>query len=86
MLPHDSTILDGRGLSCRVKHPLVFQRWYELPIGGQFILINDHDPVPLYHHFCAEFPGAFNWESNQVEPNTFHVTITRLGPPAPAAP
>lgn len=70
--------LDVRPIPCRQKHALIFERWGKLPVGGFFILVNDHDPVPLYYQFAGQFPGAFNWEYLVAGPEEFQVKITRL--------
>jgi uncharacterized protein (DUF2249 family) len=57
---------------------MIFKRWAELPVGGYFILVNDHDPVPLYYQFAALFPNAFTWEYVVAGPDEFQVKITRL--------
>lgn len=74
----DETQLDVRPIPCRQKHALIFDRWGKLPIGGFFVLVNDHDPVPLYYQFAGQFPGAFNWEYLMAGPEEFQVKITRL--------
>ncbi len=76
--PMDLTHFDVRVIPCRQKHALIFARWAELPVGSYFVLINDHDPVPLYYQFAAQFPGAFNWEYLVSGPEEFQVKITRL--------
>lgn len=82
----DLTHFDVRVIPCRQKHALIFQRWSLLEIGEHFVLINDHDPVPLYYQFAAQFPGAFNWEYLVAGPDEFRVKITRLAasPSTPA--
>lgn len=81
---NDPTHFDVREISCREKHALIFQRWNALPVGGHFVLVNDHDPVPLYYQFEGQFPGAFTWEYLLQGPDEFQVKITRLA--ATAAP
>ena len=76
----DLTHFDVRRIPCRVKHAQIFQRWADLPVGGYFVLVNDHDPVPLYYQFEALFRGAFTWEYLVDGPTEFHVKITRLKP------
>lgn len=76
----DLTHFDVRRIPCRVKHAQIFQRWADLPVGGHFVLVNDHDPVPLYYQFEALFHGAFTWEYLVDGPTEFHVKITRLAP------
>lgn len=69
---------DARRIPCRTKHAQIFQRWADLPVGAHFVLINDHDPVPLYYQFEALFRGAFDWEYLVDGPTEFRVKITRL--------
>lgn len=82
----DPAAFDARRVPCRVKHAQIFQRWAELPVGGHFVLINDHDPVPLYYQFQALFPEAFEWEYLVDGPTEFQVRITRLRATPCAAP
>ena len=74
----DLTHFDVRTIPCRVKHAQIIQRWQELPVGQHFVLINDHDPVPLYYQFATIFPGQFTWEHLIAGPDVFHVKITRV--------
>ena len=39
---------------CFLKHGLIIQTWLGLAVGDYFILLNDHDPVPLYYQFSAQ--------------------------------
>ena len=81
-----AAFFDVREIPCRVKHGQIFQRWLDLPVGQFFILVNDHDPVPLYYQFAAQFPGAFTWEYVLRGPDEFQVRITKLSAtPAPEA-
>ncbi|HTJ77852.1 MAG TPA: DUF2249 domain-containing protein [Rariglobus sp.] len=81
----DLSHFDVRVIPCRQKHALIFERWKLLPVGEYFVLINDHDPVPLYYQFAAQFPDAFTWEYLKSGPEEFHVKITRISV-SPAAP
>jgi uncharacterized protein (DUF2249 family) len=73
-------VLDVRALPCSVKHPLLVRTFVELPAGGYFILVNDHDPAQLRSQFAAQWPGAFTWEYLAQEPEHFRVKITKLQP------
>ncbi|MBP6508905.1 MAG: DUF2249 domain-containing protein, partial [Opitutaceae bacterium] len=42
-----AVVFDVRPIPGRVKHAQIFQRWFDLPVGQFFVLLNDHDPVPL---------------------------------------
>jgi uncharacterized protein (DUF2249 family) len=71
-------IMDVRPIPCSVKHGLIIQTWLDLSVGDHFILLNDHDPVPLYYQFSAQWPGAFTWEHLVKGPDEFRVKITKL--------
>lgn len=81
----DLTHFDVRDIPCRTKHAQIVQRWADLPVGAYFVLINDHDPVPLYYQFNALFRGAFSWEYLVDGPSVFHIKISRLAA-SPAGP
>lgn len=36
--------------------------FHELAPGQVFVLVNDHDPKPLYYQFQAEYQGTFTWD------------------------
>lgn len=69
--------LDVRPLAPRDKHATIFRLWAALPVGAGFVLINDHDPVPLYYQFAGQYPDAFSWEYLERGPEIFRVQITR---------
>ncbi len=73
-------VFDVRPIPGRVKHAQIFQRWLDLPVNEFFILLNDHDPVPLRYQFEREFSGAFTWEYVERGPEEFRVKITKLQP------
>jgi uncharacterized protein (DUF2249 family) len=71
-------VMDVRPIPCSTKHGLILKTWRELPVGDHFILLNDHDPVPLRYQFEAEFPGAFTWDYLERGPADFRVKLTKL--------
>lgn len=71
-------VMDVRPIPCSVKHGLIIRSWLELAVGDHFILLNDHDPVPLYYQFSALWPEAFKWEHLIKGPEEFRVKITKL--------
>ena len=79
-------VLDVRPIPCSIKHKLIIQQWLDLPVGGQFVLLNDHDPVPLYYQFAALWPGAFNWVHLTKGPAEYRVQITKLTAVVPIVP
>ena len=74
-------VFDGREITCRLKHALILQRCALLPVGASFILVNDHDPVPLRYQIQAENPGCFGWDYVEQGPEVFRVRITRTAAP-----
>ena len=58
----ESVTIDVREISPRERHPRIFALWDSLADGEEMVLINDHDPVPLYYQFAAENAGGFRWE------------------------
>ncbi len=82
----DLTHFDVRPIPCRQKHKMIFERWAALPVGQHFVLINDHDPVPLYYQFAVQFPGQFTWEYLVAGPDEYQVKIARVASAPNAAP
>jgi hypothetical protein len=50
-----------------------------LKSGESFLLVNDHNPKPLNHHFQAELTGLFSWEYLEKGPEVWKVRIGRNG-------
>lgn len=61
------------------KHPTVFEKFDALQNGESFLLINDHDPIPLYYEMKAERGDVFSWEKLENGPETWKVAITKKG-------
>lgn len=72
-------VMDVRPIPCSIKHGLIIKNWLDLAVGDYFVLLNDHDPVPLYYQFAAQWPGAFTWE-HLVKGPEFRVKITKVKP------
>jgi uncharacterized protein (DUF2249 family) len=79
-------VMDVRLIPCSVKHGLILSTWRELPVGDHFILLNDHDPVPLRDQFEAEFPATFTWDYLERGPEDFRIKLTKLKPLPPPVP
>ncbi len=61
----------------RERHPLIFRTFDELGEGEAFVLINDHDPKPLYYQFLHEREGLFSWKYLEEGPDEWRVEITK---------
>ncbi len=77
------TSIDVRPIPPRQKHTTIFQTWEALPPGRHFLLVNDHDPLPLYYQFQCEFRGEFHWEYLEQGPDTWRVKISKGDFPDP---
>jgi uncharacterized protein (DUF2249 family) len=77
-MPNDRH-LDVREIVPRERHRLIFETFTALKPGEAFVLINDHDPRPLYYQFAAEHAGQFSWDYLEQGPETWRVRIGRRG-------
>ena len=73
----DSKLVDVRAIAPAQRHPLIFSTFETLAPGESFILINDHDPKPLYYQFKFEREGQFTWEYLEQGPRDWRVRVGR---------
>lgn len=71
------TILDVRSEPPIRRHELIFTSFDKLPVGDAFVLVNDHDPKPLYYQLEAEQTDKFTWEYLEEGPEAWRVQIGR---------
>jgi uncharacterized protein (DUF2249 family) len=71
------TRLDVREITPRERHPLIFSTFDNLPAGSSMLLVNDHDPKPLYYQLQAERAGQADWQYIESGPETWQVLITK---------
>lgn len=71
-------IVDVRSLVPAQRHAKIFSLVDALKPGTSFILVNDHDPRPLYYQLEAEHPRQFSWLYIQQGPAVWRVEIGRL--------
>ncbi len=72
-----TTTVDVRTVAPRERHPLIFDTFHKLGPGDAFLLVNDHDPKPLYYQFQAELDEPFSWDYLESGPDTWRVRIGR---------
>jgi uncharacterized protein (DUF2249 family)/quercetin dioxygenase-like cupin family protein len=70
--------LDVRQMRKPDKHPAIFAAYADLPAGGSFVLVNDHDPKHLREEFEADHAGSFGWEYLNREMRNWRIRITKL--------
>jgi regulator of cell morphogenesis and NO signaling len=62
-----------------LKHPTILKRFDDLGSGESFLLVNDHDPIPLYYEMKAEKGEIFDWKKIEDGPEVWKVQITKTG-------
>ncbi len=70
--------IDVRTLVPMQRHKKIFELVDALSPGKGFVLINDHDPKPLYYQLEAEHPQQFSWTYLESGPEVWRVEIARL--------
>ena len=74
-------VLDLRAVPRPERHSLVFATFDGLAAGEDFLLINDHDPVPLRRQMEAMLPGQMVWEYLERGPIDFRIRVRRTASP-----
>ncbi|HLT47960.1 MAG TPA: iron-sulfur cluster repair di-iron protein [Rubricoccaceae bacterium] len=78
----ESRVLDVREVPPPEKHPAIFSAFDALEAGEHFVLVNDHDPVPLRYQFEYTRSGEVGWEYVEQGPEVWRVRISKLAPVA----
>jgi len=69
------SVVDVRTIAPRERHPLIFQTFDGLDAGEAFLLLNDHEPKPLYYQFLHERENQFTWDYLEAGPDVWKVQI-----------
>ena len=78
MADKDLEELDVRQLRKPDKHPTIFSTYAALPVGGSFVLVNNHDPKHLRAEFDIDHPGSYQWDYLEKGPEAWRIRITKL--------
>ena len=70
-------VLDIRTIPPAQRHPVIFDKFEGLNSNEGFVLVNDHDPKPLYYQFQAERTDQFTWDYLEQGPQAWRVRIGR---------
>lgn len=70
--------LDVRELRKPDRHPMIFAAYADLPAGGSFVLLNNHDPKHLHDEFEADYAGGYAWEYVEKGPTVWRIRISKL--------
>ena len=73
----ESQVLDVRQIAPAQRHPKIFGTFENLQPGQSFVLVNDHDPKPLYYQFQAELTGQFGWNYLEKGPKVWRGEISK---------
>jgi uncharacterized protein (DUF2249 family) len=68
-------VVDVRSLAPAERHAKIFELVNALEPEASFLLVNDHDPKPLYYQLEAEYPGQFSWTYVEQGPQVWRVEI-----------
>ncbi len=71
-------LIDVRQTPPALRHPMIFGTFERLAAGQSFVLVNDHDPKPLYYQFQAERTGQFEWQYLEQGPEVWRVEIRKV--------
>jgi uncharacterized protein (DUF2249 family) len=71
----EQKIVDVREVRPAERHPMIFQAYEALQPGEGLVLINDHDPKPLFYQFKFEREGQFTWDYLEEGPQVWRVRI-----------
>ena len=72
------TVLDVTTIPPRERHPKIFELFDGLNAGEAFVLVNDHEPRPLYYQFLREREGKFTWDYLQEGPDVWKARIGKV--------
>lgn len=75
-MPEDVT-LDVRQMPPWERHPAILAAFDQLAPGQSLVLINDHEPKPLYYQFAAEMPDRFSWQAEERGEREWVTRITK---------
>lgn len=76
-MPAVEAVLDVRDEIPKRRHELIFEAFADLTPGSAYVLVNDHDPKPLYYQLQAEHSGEFSWDYLEMGPDVWRVRIAR---------
>ena len=71
----ETDTLEVRHLPPAQRHQVIFERFNALAVGGSFVLVNDHDPKPLYYQLVAEYQGQLLWQYLEEGPEVWRVRM-----------
>ncbi|HEX6965031.1 MAG TPA: DUF2249 domain-containing protein [Gemmatimonadaceae bacterium] len=77
-MPTQDRVIDIRPETPKRRHEIIFDTFDALPPGSAYVIVNDHDPKPLWYQFAAEHAGEFTWDALEEGPEVWRVRIGRV--------
>jgi len=74
----EPVVIDATAIEPKYRHPRIFETFDNLSVGESFLLLNDHDPKPLFYQFQMERPGEANWEPQEEGPERWLIRISKI--------
>ena len=73
----EPVVLDVREVAPRERHGQIFRTLDELEPGQSLLLVNDHDPRPLFYQLQAERQGEVEWLPQEEGPERWVIRIEK---------
>lgn len=70
-------VIDVRTIAPAERHATLFDRFDGMLPGEAFVIVNDHNPVPLRRQLEGRTPGEVQWTYLQEGPDLWRVQIGR---------
>ncbi len=78
MAEQSAIMLNAWLFPSNIRHQVIFKIFEALPPHQSVLLVNDHDPKPLFYQLDAEQPGKYRHTAvDSPSPDRFHVIVTR---------
>ncbi len=74
----DELVVNVPSIEPRSKHATIFRVFDSMQPGETFIILNDHDPKPLYYQLLNERGEVFEWEYIQSGPQWWRIRVRIL--------
>lgn len=71
--------IDVRELVPMQRHEKLLKLFQELPVGGSFEFINDHDPIPLFYELRSLHGEVVGWDYRHRGGRDWKVQVSRTG-------
>ena len=75
----DPYAFDVRNLPPQRRHTVLTDTFELLDVGEAFVLVNDHDPKPLYHELQSMHGDVVGWEYLSRGEDGWRVEVVRTG-------